>query len=317
MKKLKKISIHNVSNRDIALVYINGDIIEGKTHPDIIEDYLKSHHMINDINKQFLDSEGFSEEEKNEMLDLTEENELLDDLYYAMSEYGRFEYDLEEDLDIQLGFAHKIGDEIYIISDATCNIGFRDLVSRFKNRYPQCSIFTDEDEEKVASYNHLKRLGKHGISNRDRAILYIDGDVISGINHPRLISKWLCDHNDMEKYLKKFYKMIGKDIDSKEIQDEIKMAIHDKDLPYEAYALLMEDKRQEQAAVEHSMAFAHLVDDNIFLETKSIFNTDKDTVINAIKAAYPNYSIYDDDSHSGADSDTENYVKLAKTGINC
>ena len=305
---MKRLGYHGVDNRDCAIVYINGDVLEGQVHPTMVEDYLKQHNLLDEINRNFLDAEGYSESEKEEQLDIAHQrNELVDDLSYALSEFGRDEYDLEQSTDIPLAFAHKTGNDIFIISDAVYNMRFMDLVSELKNRYPECAFYTDEDEERVASI----RLGKHGIMNRDEAVLYIEGDVLCGNNHPKLIGEWMCSQNNIREYLEKFYQDIGEDVSSRKVQNKIDIAIHDRDLPYEVYAMVMEGKRQSVAAGDFEMGFAHLCDDKIFLETQSLFNVDKDKVISAIKSKFPDYPIFDDDSYSNIDSNPENYIRLA------
>ena len=512
------IAMHDQSNRDCAIMYINGDMIEGQVHPKMVEDWLKQHNILEQTNEEFLEQQGLSDEEKKEELEVANQNKtMVNELDFALSEFGRQEYDLEEVFDFPLAFAHKVGNEIYIISDAICNIGFRDLVRRFKNAYPDCDIYTDEDEELVASVKHLgkrdvqnecavlvinglvmegqscpillekylrehdfditkddcsiafahkaednkiyletdtmtniteqeainliksqyndcqifddngkqltankkqsyhsihdrdeailvingevitgnyhsdmiidylennnpdaidemspnliakdsdiqsacahklgnniyietktienmlesdvanilksefpecsiydneddellvasvQHLGKHGVENREQAILYVEGDVLTGKNHIYLLEKWLADHNDLKSYLEKFYQNIGEDIDSEKIKKRIERCVETNDMPFEVYSMLMEDRRTETGAGDYQLAFAHLNDKKIFLETDTIYNVSKNTVIDALKSQFPDYPIFDDDSCSRSSNDTNDYEKL-------
>lgn len=126
----------------------------------------------------------------------------------------------------------------------------------------------------------MKRLIKkssHDILDRDSAILFINGEIYSSGSHAAALKKYLIDYEIIKNDKKEWFK-----------RNE------------------MFDKIDDY----YSLAFAHKVDNNIYLEVDSLINTDLDEVIGAIKYYYPSCKIYKEDRKLNPND--ENYQLIAK-----
>jgi hypothetical protein len=164
----------------------------------------------------------------------------------------------------------------------------------------------------------MKRLikkSKHGIENRDEALTYIDGEIYTGPNHPRMIDEFLKENKKQgRKIIEDFIGNFGLD-------DEEAQILLDKfeDLgrvPSNVLSAYNEFERSSdyyQELGDVPLGFGHIVEDDnaIYIEKDSIQNVDFNTIINEIKNNYPDYNVYDDSSYSNYGGTPEDYTKVA------
>lgn len=140
---------------------------------------------------------------------------------------------------------------------------------------------------------------EHGINTREYAIVYIDGDVLIGENHPRLIQEWLEKHTNMEKIITDFCRQQG---DSKEdIEYAINEYVQTGNIPEDLFEYLGEYNRQKVNLNNIPYAFAHMTRSldgkEIFIDTEFLSNVDLDTVVSAISNKYPDIPIFSDNNN--------------------
>lgn len=102
-------------NRDLAISYINGELYEGDTHKDTLQEYLNNNKM----NVELDHSEGFVQ-------------------YYE-----------QEDVNLPMGFASLINGTdgktyIAIYNETLFNITLNDFVNVLKIKYPKAILCTDD-----------------------------------------------------------------------------------------------------------------------------------------------------------------------------
>lgn len=122
MKRLIKKS-KKMSERDSALVYIDGEIMDGAEHYDCIDKYFKRKHI----------------------------DESLDG-FYRMYDSDEEEQKIVEKNIKQMAFASQCIKEkiIYVERDTLYNIELETAINEFKSKYPDYIICIDETNEKVA-----------------------------------------------------------------------------------------------------------------------------------------------------------------------
>lgn len=159
----------------------------------------------------------------------------------------------------------------------------------------------------------LIRQSIHNIGNRDKALLYIDGNIIIGDNHPTMISDYLSNYNKnaLNKLIEE-YKQNGGDEDN------------------EYWGALMQFSEYERndgnivSISDLGLAFGHIVYDEVnnnndeeydkvvYLETESITNATLGEVVDVIKSQLGDIPIYDDDSYEELSAFCDNYIQIAK-----
>lgn len=161
----------------------------------------------------------------------------------------------------------------------------------------------------------LIRKSKHGIDNRDEAILYINGEVTQGYCHPDLINYYLSKHyKDLEDVIKNWFNKNKPNTRKEDINSVIENAKKHGELPYYMSEELTEWQRinTNSKFIDVPIAFAHYIKENekeeIYIEQNSLMNVTMETVVNAIKNKYPNAEIYNDD----AEDSNGNYLKIAR-----
>lgn len=326
MKRLIK-SKHGIQNRSSAILYIDGEIFEGKNHPDLITDYLNEHDGLDKFVEEWMDknnSGNYSKEEIKKMIENSKEfKELPFEIYKAMREYERQEGEINNS-NLPMAFAHKKGNDIFLETNSLHDVSKDAVVNSLKEKFTGCNIYDDDSineyDDDVDDYKKIakKRLktSKHGIENRDDAILYINGEVLEGQNHPNLVTEYLEENQDYEKFIK-YWCNENDPNHEKYSEDDIENLISntymDGILPNEIGRCMTEYNRQNNnsESFDLPMAFAHKSGNNIFLETNSLNKVDKNTVVAAIKNEYPNYNIYDDDSVNEYNDDLQDYKKIA------
>lgn len=256
------------NNRKRAIVYADGEIIEGKTHSECIDKYLREHNL-GQLNELFYRPV----------------------LYIDNHEVGSDEYIIQQNIK-SIGLAHLINDtEIRIATDYLFNLNLNTFVSALKSQYPGAEIY---DDNKIDDRNrYFKKLAdfqdvtsETDYADREKAIIYINGEILEGNFHAECIDKYLREHNLGQLANKQWRPSIfvkNPDVGSDEwiIQQNIKQ-----------------------------LAFAHLINDyEIRLETDSLYNVDENTVALALKQKYSGCEIFDDNKY---DSFRDKYKKIAK-----
>lgn len=148
MKRLIKKSKHNVFNRDEALLYIDGQVLTGHNHLELISDYFcKS----KDSAIKFIDEHSENNEQKNEYLDFYNKYKMLSpDLLNKYGEWSRERMD-----NTPVAFGHIENDDIYLDTNAIFNTDLSTVVDKLNNEYPNSNIFNDNNDQKLAS-NYIK-----------------------------------------------------------------------------------------------------------------------------------------------------------------
>ena len=259
VSRLKKNAWHDIADRDKAIVYIDGNIIEGYTHGAAINQYLKDRANIQLNETQIRPN---IEIEPDDAWD-KEQEEDLNNIYNNIN---------------QIAFAHKnIHDkEIYLEPEGYNITDINEIGKALKQQYPEYDILLDNasnfDYKKIA--NVLKENAYHDINNRTSAILYIEGNVLEGLDHYDMINEYLKEHYDLDRDDPKQEKEANKLFDS---------------LPYAMGSKVDEDNA-------------------IYMDSITVTNVDENTVINAIKSKYPEYKIkFEEETYE----DVNEYVQNA------
>lgn len=122
--------------------------------------------------------------------------------------------------------------------------------------------------KKTSKLKDMRKVAWHSDNNRNQAICYLDGTIIFGDNHSQCINDYIKEK-------------VGKQLEEDTFDvNVIKQYITE-------------------------MAFGHVVNNDIYLEEKSLFDVDINTVANKIKDQYPEYDIYIDGKTSN------DYKKIA------
>jgi hypothetical protein len=168
--RLKKIARHDKSNRDFAIVYIDGEVIEAETHALCIDNYL---------NKKFNEHLDYS-------LNTRPDLEYIDNIDDKNSDflYPKEKEDLRKIRDNikQIGFAHGVDNTIYVEQNTLFNVDLNTVINAIKNKYPDFDIYNDETNEKLARLKKKAWLSERD-TNRKFAILYADGKIYTGYTH--------------------------------------------------------------------------------------------------------------------------------------
>lgn len=164
LKKLNRIDIYDRDKENGAIVYINGELFEGYTHAECIDEYLSSN------NKQNLT-----------------DNYGRPWLYEPFKNYQPSQNDIKDEEILkenvkQLAFAHKCSDDMYIhVEESTLqNVDINTVCKEIKKSYPDYSILIEETSEKIAKKNNKKitRLAAYISSDFD-SFTTPSGDIIA------------------------------------------------------------------------------------------------------------------------------------------
>lgn len=136
----------------------------------------------------------------------------------------------------------------------------------------------------------MKRLIKkisRDIMDRDEALVYIDGKILSDHTHAKCINKYLEQQCNTELYdqYSRPYELQGNSSDPFDYQLDDMQKIKDN------------IKQMAFAHITHKTYKENEEDNSIYIEKDTLFNIDIDTVINAMKIKYPNYNIYIDETN--------------------
>lgn len=144
--RLKKIAM-DFGDRDFAIAYIDGEVIDGYTHVNCIEKYLmsKSKGCLNTGRRRpkvkLIDTPEFEELWENDQEDLQTIKDNIKQLAFAHVADGSNE---------NSGHYPEDGKHIYIERDTLHNVDFDTVVRTIKQTYPEYTIYDEETETKVA-----------------------------------------------------------------------------------------------------------------------------------------------------------------------
>ncbi|MNM99746.1 hypothetical protein D3C81_1123140 [compost metagenome] len=124
MKRLLRISEnerHDIGSRDKAILIINGEVLEGTTHAQILNQYLKN--------------KGLQEFEDSRRRPDVDNQTLVDDSY-------------------QIGFAHKLNymKEIWLEINSLKNLSTEEACNLLKQQYPDFPIYNDDADYEYMTY---------------------------------------------------------------------------------------------------------------------------------------------------------------------
>ena len=161
----------------------------------------------------------------------------------------------------------------------------------------------------------LIRKSTHNYDTRDEALLYIDGNIMIGNNHPDMINEYLKEYHSgvLDNIVDEF--------------QETNQNINGEEADWESVMQFSEYERSNgniKSIDNIGLAFGHIVydevnnetdeeyDQAVYLETNSITNVTLDEVVTAIKSELGDIPIFDDDSYSSLGGFADRYVKISK-----
>ena len=236
---------HDIYNRNKAILYIDGEVYTDHAHGDALRQY------VDEYMPYAITRDG----EKDDWNFLINNNPILEKL--------------------PMGFAHLVENPVdkekpgIYVEPFTENCDLQTVINAIKQKFPDMDIYDDEEYGKK-----LARLNKIAVSptTREKAILYVDGEIYEGENHTQIINK-LCD----EKREK------GEFVDPNWVYDVPMAFIH----------VQKDDGRYKEG---------------LYVEDDSLMNCTLDEVINVLKNKYPDTPIY---SNTAYDEKTDYYTRLA------
>ena len=304
-KDLRKKADHDAYNRECAILYINGEFYEGRSHADCLTAYKEANGEKSD-QKNLIRSKNFDEDTLNENK-IAFAHKVLDN--YSEDDYENY-VDKEN--------------FIFIERNSLSNITMDEAVTAFKAQYPNIKIFDDDsndDEEaypeqyeqlaserkdfrKFANRRDLRKVAEHDVDSRDEAILYVDGQIFFGETHGECMNEFLSSkdeslYNTYDRFPTLMRPdLLDRDSITEDNYDDEEDYQEDKDM------LTVYDNAKEYA-------FAHLVDDEIYIEENSLYNLSIEEATKKIKDLLGDgYKYYNDDL-SDKNDDT-GYKRLAK-----
>ena len=153
----------------------------------------------------------------------------------------------------------------------------------------------------------LKRIvAKHGIENRDKALLFIDGHIFDYANHPTMIRRYLLKHkNKLLQLVKDYYQQYPKynpNISAhyqSTLKADLKYVKENLTLPPGINMAMGEFAQDRYAPDFMSYGIGHITTTNqgpnIYISMLSLRNITGNEMIELLKNHYPNCIIYDDD----------------------
>ena len=287
---LRKNATHDIGNRDEALLYINGKFYENSAHADCLQQYL-------DEGDDYIDVETYYR--NREFKKYTTDKDVIAFAHKA-TEYKNLE-DFQNDVKTTV---------IFLETNTLQNIT-RDEAAKLFNEHYNLPVYDDDsadDEfiedyrELVATRKDLRKNAEHDNYNREYAILYVDGKVLTGETHSECMNEYL---NEKGLSLNDTYNRYQTVYRPEMITDDLRKSVEE-DNDEE-----MQDMLNVYDAVE-KYAFAHYDDNCVFIEEFSLYNCSLEEVVNAIKKEpmFENCEFYNDDKRD--DNSNTGYEKIAK-----
>jgi len=290
---------------DNYLVSINHEVFYGDNYFDAIENYFVEHGAAKKFNVYFV--ETFINENKDTMLDKAKKQ---GDFGIILDEVEKYLNDSRIAMGLPMAFAKEQNNTLFIDTNKLYNTTMQDAINDFKTEHPEMQIFDISNGEFLAkrknkrkySFKRLKkRISYHGIGNRDSALVYIDGEIIKGYIHPEIVQEYLDKNNLLYQVNKDYIESHDCYSDmSDEEKNELATEMTDAGMiTLELHNDMSEFNRSENMPdiAGLPVAFAHLDDGNIYIDSNSIQNVDLNTVMNAFKREFPNSSIYKEDNN--------------------
>jgi hypothetical protein len=278
ISRLKKIAFHDVSDRDYALAYIDGEIVEAETHAECVSIYLEDEFNLS------LNEEQIRPNVQIEVDDAWDDSQAQD----LQNIYDNIK---------QICFGHVDNKNkiIYLEPDGL-NISANDLTTigpKIKEKYPDFNIVIDNAaNENFQQVARLKKKSEHDTMNRDCAIVYVNGEFYQGNTHAEALNKYL--NNSGKKLNETKYRPF--------FNVEPKLYYSDNDI---------QDINTMNDTEFKEIAFAHEVksENAIYIEQYSLQNINIETVAKLFKEQYPSFNIYNDDNY---DNSTQEYQLIAR-----
>lgn len=207
--RLVKKAYFDAGDRECAMIYIDGQIIEGETHNQALTDYTNSLQI-----KRRYNGGGYSRDYMDSEL---KENPKLEDLPFCCLNK------VTEDI-----LSHEPLKNIYIETETLSNATLEQVINAVKSKYPDFTIYKDDLNKPPYEYDDYKRLAKtsrlfkkkvnkiisklkfankiklvdildpnnvedYGVNtdygNRESAIVYLNGQVVEGEIHREILEK--------------------------------------------------------------------------------------------------------------------------------
>ena len=187
---INKTAYHGTNTRTNAIVYINGEFLEGNSHPNMVQQWLIDNGKLLDVVNNFIEEHPeLSEEDKKTMVDNAKEGYIPDDILSKLSEFDREKLTFAN---IPYAIAHRLdnsdGMEIFIDTNVIANISLDELVKEFHKNYPKATLFDDNTSEILyAPENRSKN--KDDYSHKSRRILTIFVEIDVNISDEQLLAK--------------------------------------------------------------------------------------------------------------------------------
>lgn len=154
MKRLIKKNIHDIENRDLAFVYLDGKIEVGKNHPEIVDkminlsseknrnaiiEYMKLKGINQQIINSFLESMRLNDEFPDEYI-----QEIPMEVWTGISKYdgnGSRAFDK-----IPLAFGHIVKKDkaLYLETNSLFNVTLNEVINELQKHYPEYEIYDDD-----------------------------------------------------------------------------------------------------------------------------------------------------------------------------
>lgn len=154
---------HGYDSRTSAFLYIDGEIMMGDNHPDMISDYLaQKKEYGKGIIKQYCDSHGFDEEKTTNVLNEFERTgELPSAIYRDFTEWDRGNNRIKNLQDIALAFGHVEDHEgaIYLETNSLVNVDVRTVALAIKSEYPGYDVY-DDDSKTEDGYKKIAKIAE-------------------------------------------------------------------------------------------------------------------------------------------------------------
>lgn len=311
--RLRKVAAHDTDTRDHAIVLINKEYFAtGETHGEAISQYLdeiKSKYKLQDswYRPSTPKSYGF---EPMDLETTDPEDEDIDPGKYDANVIGKY---IES-----MAFAHYCDDDIergiFLEDYSLYNITLEEAAKLFKKQYPDMDIYNDDNDsgydtdtgyELIASLKRNKirnmlKIAYHDVDDRLYAIAIIDNQVYTADTHAEAIDNYL-----KEKANKSLSDTYGRP----------PIALRALPKATEEQIEEMDPELQDMYNIDRNidkLAFAHYCDDGIYLEESSLYNTTLEEASKAIKEAYPNCDIYNDDRYNRKEDTYEKIAKISR-----
>lgn len=291
----------NIIGTDYWFVVIDHEVFGGDSYYDAFERYIDAHALFKKFNNYFV--ENFADKLGKPKEQLQEIADSHSRLGIMMDDVDKFFADSAISMGKPMAFAKEKNNTLFIDTTKLYNVSLNDTINDFKKEYPDMDIYDLTNNERLA-FTNLKRLTKrayHGVNSREKALVYIDGEILSGDLHPDIVQEYLDRKGLLYDVNKNFVENSDQFSDySDEEKEELISEMSDAGMiTIEMHDAMNEYNRSEDMPNIGGLpiGFAHLSGDKIFIDPDSIQNIDLETIANEFKKAYSDAVIYDDSNY--------------------